>query len=84
MSNKDIEYQIQHGLDLGIMSAAELLVVIEKLRMRHRNMCQNVLLFIEKTKKERGSLLADRKMLRALEAAGVDNWEGYSHALETL
>lgn len=28
------------------------------------------------------SLLADRKTLRALEAGGVDNWEGYSFCFE--
>jgi hypothetical protein len=29
-------------------------------------------------------LLKDQKVLRALEAAGVNNWEGYSHAIEML
>lgn len=28
------------------------------------------------------SLLEDRRFLRALEAAGVDNWEGYQYAFE--
>ena len=28
------------------------------------------------------SLLEDRRILRALKAAGVDNWEGYEHAFE--
>jgi len=32
------------------------------------------------SKKLYESLLKDRKTLRALEAAGVDNWEGYSEA----
>ena len=27
-------------------------------------------------------LVADQKWLRALEAAGVDNWDGYDYALE--
>jgi len=35
---------------------------------------------IEITKKEYESLLEDRKWLYALEAAGVDNWEGYDIA----
>lgn len=30
------------------------------------------------------NLLADQKKLRALEAAGVDNWDGYEYALELL
>jgi hypothetical protein len=33
--------------------------------------------------KELESLQRDRRFLRALEAAGVDNWEGYEEALET-
>lgn len=32
------------------------------------------------TKAEYDSLLDDREWLAALEAAGVDNWEGYGHA----
>lgn len=32
------------------------------------------------SKKLYEKLLQDRKTLRALEAAGVDNWEGYSEA----
>ena len=36
------------------------------------------------TKKEYDSLLEDRKILTALENAGVDNWEGYEEALENL
>jgi hypothetical protein len=66
------------------MGVKELLSVISKLREHHQGMCQNVLLFIQKTKKEHESLLKDREMLRALEAAGVDNWEGYSLAVESL
>lgn len=34
------------------------------------------------TKKEYESLLKDSKWLRALENAGVDNWEGYDYARE--
>lgn len=30
------------------------------------------------------SLLEADRMLRALEAAGVDNWEGYDEALENV
>lgn len=30
------------------------------------------------------NLLRDRKILYALEGAGVDNWEGYDIAMETL
>jgi hypothetical protein len=29
-------------------------------------------------------LLADQRKLWALEAGGVDNWEGYDFAMETL
>ena len=36
------------------------------------------------TKKEYESLLEDSEKLEALEAAGVDNWEGYSDAMESL
>jgi hypothetical protein len=32
------------------------------------------------TRKEYDSLVADAKFMRALEAAGVDNWEGYGIA----
>lgn len=31
------------------------------------------------TRQEYKSLLHDRKILRALEAAGVDNWEGWEN-----
>ena len=37
---------------------------------------------IEITKKEYESLLKDSEWLRALEAAGVDNWEGYDIAID--
>jgi len=37
---------------------------------------------VEITKKEYESLLKDRKWLRALEAAGVDNWEGHDIAID--
>ena len=33
---------------------------------------------------EYNRLLEDQKMLRALEAAGVDNWEGYDEALRDV
>ena len=36
------------------------------------------------TKKEYESLLKDAEFLEALRSAGVDNWEGYSHALDLL
>ena len=36
------------------------------------------------TKKEYMELVADCAKLRALEAAGVDNWEGYDEALEDV
>jgi len=39
---------------------------------------------IEITTEEYEALLADSKMLRALESAGVDNWEGFQYALEEL
>ncbi len=29
-------------------------------------------------------LVADSEFLEALKGAGVDNWEGYDHALESL
>jgi len=36
------------------------------------------------SKDEHESLLDDREMLNCLEAAGVDNWSGYSDAMEML
>lgn len=36
------------------------------------------------TKNEYESLLEDAKKLRALEAAGVDNWEGYDIAMDYM
>ncbi len=36
------------------------------------------------TKKEYDQLKSDSNMLRALEAAGVDNWEGFDQAVEIL
>lgn len=35
-------------------------------------------------KKEYDQLVKDSEFLRALEAAGVDNWDGHSFALEAL
>lgn len=34
------------------------------------------------TEKEFAELVEDRLFLNALRSAGVDNWEGYSYALE--
>jgi hypothetical protein len=34
------------------------------------------------TKKEYNDLLEDSRMLQCLESAGVDNWGGYSYAME--
>lgn len=36
------------------------------------------------TKKEYDSLIEDSKFVRALEAAGVDNWEGYGIAQDMM
>ena len=36
------------------------------------------------SKKEYDELVEDQKMLRALEGAGVDNWEGYNYAMQLL
>lgn len=36
------------------------------------------------TLKEYNSLLEDSALLAALEAAGVDNWEGYSDAVNAI
>lgn len=36
------------------------------------------------TKKEYDQLVEDQRFLYALQGAGVDNWEGYSYALELL
>ncbi len=36
------------------------------------------------TKKEYDQLVQDQKWLRALEAAGVDNWEGCDFAKESI
>jgi len=39
---------------------------------------------IEITKKEYESLLKDSQLVLALQAAGVDNWDGYDYAIEYL
>jgi hypothetical protein len=39
---------------------------------------------IEITYLEYKSLLEDRELLRALRACGVDNWEGYAEAMQSL
>lgn len=36
------------------------------------------------SKNEYDKLIEDRKLLRALQTAGVDNWEGYETALDYL
>jgi len=36
------------------------------------------------TRAEYTQLLADQRLLRALQAAGVDNWDGYDDAIEAL
>lgn len=36
------------------------------------------------TKAEYDELLADQKILYALQGAGVDNWEGYDIAMQSL
>jgi len=36
------------------------------------------------TREEYDSLMLDSETLRALEDAGVDNWEGYSFAMESI
>lgn len=36
------------------------------------------------TKKEYDRLIKDQEKLYALEAAGVDNWEGYNIAIDIL
>lgn len=36
------------------------------------------------SKKEYEELTKDSEFLNALRAAGVDNWEGYSYAIEIL
>lgn len=39
---------------------------------------------ITMSKEEYEILLQNQKMLRALEAAGVDNWDGFDFVLESL
>lgn len=39
---------------------------------------------IEELEKEVKDLTEDARFLWALEAAGVDNWEGYEHAQELM
>ncbi len=36
------------------------------------------------TRGEYDALMSDSETLRALEAAGVDNWEGYEFAIEDI
>jgi hypothetical protein len=38
--------------------------------------------FVTITKKEYEELVEDSKLLRCLRACGVDNWEGFSEALQ--
>jgi hypothetical protein len=47
-------------------------------------MVNNMKLNITISKKEYESLLEDSEKLSALEAAGVDNWEGYDNAMEMM
>lgn len=44
----------------------------------------DLLLLVAKKNKRIKELEESEKMLRALEAAGVDNWQGYELALESL
>ena len=44
----------------------------------------DVIEMIHIPQKEYDQLLADQAWLRALEAAGVDNWEGYDMAREAM
>lgn len=39
---------------------------------------------VEITREEYARLVGDSEWLSCLEAAGVDNWEGYDYALEIL
>lgn len=39
---------------------------------------------IEVSQEEYDQLIEDRKLLQALQAAGVENWEGYDFAHESL
>lgn len=41
-------------------------------------------MIVELTQGEYDALNKDQEKLRALEAAGVDNWEGYGHAMAIL
>lgn len=43
-----------------------------------------LLLEVERLHGQLDQLLADSQKLNALECAGVDNWEGYSEAIELL
>ena len=45
---------------------------------------QNMNETITISKKEYDSLVEDAKFMRALEAAGVDNWEGYGIAQDMM
>lgn len=36
------------------------------------------------SKEEYEELLADRKILKVLRAAGVDNWEGWDYSLQLM
>ena len=39
---------------------------------------------MEITKEEYDQLIEDQNLLNALQAGGVDNWEGYEMAVESL
>ncbi len=40
--------------------------------------------YVEITRTEYNELLEDKKFLEALQAAGVDNWEGYEEAQQMM
>ena len=47
-------------------------------------MCENYEDTVDVPLKEYKELIRDQKVLRALEAGGVDDWEWYSESLESI
>ena len=46
--------------------------------------CRCSVLTVVKAQKELDQLIENSQKLAALEAAGVDNWEGYSYAMKSI
>jgi hypothetical protein len=76
------------SMEVGILDHPHLEKMLIQLD-NHRLASYNVVMneqneTVNITRAEHEQLLEDQQFLRALQAAGVDNWEGYSEAQEIL